>query len=99
MIFQLLISTSLLCFSATSSGAASPVPSVTAFAQDQTPPKQRHETAWTRESSPEIENWFSQLIALNPGCTVVIIGNGISVSKNGGLVLPPGPVPDGVNLQ
>lgn len=53
-------------------------------------------TAWTRSTSAAADAWFSQLISLNPGCTVAVNGSGIVVSKVPALTLPPGPVPTGV---
>lgn len=57
------------------------------------------ETASTRISTPENQRWFSDLIALNPTATVVVVGQGIAVSRTGGLVLPAGPVPGNVTLN
>ncbi|MFK7742136.1 MAG: hypothetical protein AB8H80_17605 [Planctomycetota bacterium] len=72
---------------------------IQASVQDPTPPQaKKFETAFSRESTPENEQWFSELIALNPNCTVVIVGHGIAVSQEGGLTLPRTPRPGNVNL-
>jgi hypothetical protein len=57
------------------------------------------DTASARTSSPDIDNWFADLITLNPTATVVTAGQAIAVSRTGGLTLPPGPVPTGVTLN
>ncbi|MCR9248379.1 MAG: hypothetical protein NXI31_25400 [bacterium] len=61
--------------------------------QDPKPAQRKFETASTRIATPENEQWFSELIDLNPGCTVVVVGHGIAVSKTGGLTLPAGDPP------
>ena len=55
-------------------------------------------TAFSRIHTPENEAWFAELIDLNPGCTVMVVGQGIVVSKEPALVLPETPKPADVVL-
>ncbi|MFK7742135.1 MAG: hypothetical protein AB8H80_17600 [Planctomycetota bacterium] len=74
-------------------------PSALAAVQDPIPPQaKKFETAFTRISTVENEEWFSKLITLNPNCAVVTAGHGIAVSQEGGLILPRGPAPADVTL-
>lgn len=73
---------------------------ITIVVQDPQPPQQcAFETASTRIYTPENEEWFRKLIDLNPTATVVVVGQGIAVSREGGLVLPQGPMPADVTLS
>ncbi|MFK7739235.1 MAG: hypothetical protein AB8H80_02840 [Planctomycetota bacterium] len=62
-------------------------------------PMATSDTAVTRVYTPANEAWFSELIDLNPSATIVVRGQGIAVSRSGGLTLPAGPLPPTVTLS